>query len=296
MSERASTFLGLPESDGQRPRVVFLPIPLELTTSYGGGTARGPTALLTATAQIELFDFELGIELDETMGFRTAPAWASSTGPDPEQAYAAIQRYARPFVESRALCVGLGGEHSVTAPLLAELGRVWGPLTVVWIDAHCDLRDEYEGTRYSHACVARRVLEMGHELVFVGARTFDRSEWALCDSSPAIHLVTAGELERDGPAAIDRITAEIQGLGRPVYVSLDVDGLDPSLVPGTGTPEPGGLSYQQAKRLFDAVFASRSVVGLDVVELAPIAGSQVSEMVAARLLVRAVARWLLEGA
>lgn len=285
------TFLGLREDADQSPSVVFLPLPLELTVSFGGGTRFGPDALLAATGQVELFDFELGLELDSSFGFRTVDAWQPVLGCSPDAAVEAIRDHVRPWIRSGAFCVGIGGEHTVTVPLLAELTEKTGPLTVLQIDAHADLRDEYEGSRYSHACVARRALEMGHRLILVGVRTFDRSEWDLCASNPLISLHSAPTL-RGGEGAFERLEDELDAIEGPVYLTLDVDGLDPAAIPGTGTPEPGGLSYPEAVRIIDAVFTRCRVVGMDIVELAPIAGQSVSEFTSARLLVRAIARFV----
>lgn len=285
------TFLGLPEDETQVPNVVIAPLPLELTVSYGKGTTEGPQRLLEASAQVELFDCELGFELNEKQGIRTLEPWCGDDGISPEQAVLSIQEHLRPWIGKGRFVVGLGGEHSVTVPNLLELSSHWGSITVVQIDAHCDLRDEYQNSRYSHACVARRALDYGHELIQVGVRTFAREEWEFCRTSKALTTFRARTLLEE-PKAFERLWECLKQVNRPVYLSIDVDGLDPSVVPGTGTPEPGGLSWYDALRIVDQVFKNCRVVGMDLVELAPIEGQQVSEFAAARLVARAVALYL----
>lgn len=290
-----STFLGLPEDHtASAPAVVLLPIPLELTVSYGGGTAAGPDALLAATAQVELFDEDLGFELDARVGFRTALPWDDPQAITPEHAYASIRRYVRHWVEGDALLVALGGEHTITAPILAELKERHGPLTIVQIDAHADLRDTYKGSAYSHACVAKRALDAGHRLIQVGVRALSRPEWELVQGSDEIQYF-GGQQVRTDPHWFERLSAVVHAVEGPMYLTLDVDGLDPSVIPGTGTPVPGGLSYQQALDVIDLVTGRGHLVGMDIVELAPIPGQQVSEFAAAKLLVRALTHTLMAG-
>lgn len=290
MMATRQTFLGLPEDSARAARVIVLPIPLELTTSYGKGCAAGPEALLRATAQVELFDPELDFEFSEEMGFRTLSPWQSDGDVSPEDAVESIRRFVRTSVQSNAFCVALGGEHTITAALLAEYRQTVGPLTVIQVDAHADLRDRYEGSGYSHACVAKRALDMGHELVQVGVRALCREEWDLINSSEAISCFTGHRIRTD-ETWLDDLQATLSAVDGPVYLSVDLDGLDPSVIPGTGTPVPGGLTYQQTLDMLGLVMEHCDVVGMDMVELAPIPGQQVSEFTAASLLARAVALW-----
>jgi agmatinase len=176
--------------------------------------------------------------------------------------------------------LSLGGEHTVTAPLARAAAAVYPDLCVLNLDAHLDLRDTYEGSPLSHACVMRRVRDAGLRTVHVGARSWSAEEEQYA-TRHAVPRVSAREIAAD--ASGKWIERTLDALRSPVYVSVDVDALDPSLVPGTGTPEPGGMTWGQTLALLRRVFAERRVVAADLVELAPIPGSRVSEFVAARL-------------
>ena len=284
------TFLGLDQSTPDTAEATILPIPYQRTVSYGVGTDRGPEALLTASEQVELFDCELGRSIAAARFF-TAPAWQDTAEAPLEEAVASIRSYAEHWSSPEALLVGLGGEHTVTFPLLELLSARVGPMTVVQIDAHADLRDSYQDTKLSHACVARRALDAGHKLVQVGIRAVSREEFELIEDSEAITTFWAKQIRCDSDW-FGRLRDRVDSIEGPVYLTFVVDGLDPSILPGTGTPVPGGLTYQQALDVIDLVATGSEVVGLDVVELAPIAGQQVSEFVAAKLLVRALSQVL----
>lgn len=272
-------FLELPEAVARDPGAPYavLPIPYERTVSYGRGTARGPAAIIDASIQTEDFDEELL----EPAGLRvqTLPAVRLDGLAEPE-ALAAIEAAAAPVMEARRFLLGLGGEHTVTLPLVTRAKAAWGCRSVLQIDAHADLRDTYSGTPYSHACVMRRIRDLGLATVHVGIRALSSAEHAYAEAA-RVPLFRACEIAaaRD-EAWIDRV---VDCLADPVYVTVDVDGLDPSVIPGTGTPEPGGLGWYQTLALLRRVFARRRVVAADVVELAPLDGSTISEYTAARL-------------
>ncbi len=282
-------FLGLDEdaSDFARARVVILPVPYEATTSFGGGTRSGPGAILEASRYIELYDQELDAEPYEA-GVATLPA-LELTGAGPEQALAALREaYERLRAAAPGkLVIMLGGEHSITsAPVLAWADRLEAAgrrLTVLQIDAHTDLRAEYEGTPYSHASVMHRVHERV-DIVAVGIRALTREERELARASGRIHIFFADDIH-EGRGWIDDV---IEKLGDDVYITFDVDGLDPSLVPATGTPEPGGLGWYPVLALLRRVFAERNVVGCDVVELAPIPGQAASDFLVAKLVYKMI--------
>ncbi len=282
-------FLGLDEdaSDFARARVVILPVPYEATTSFGGGTRSGPGAILEASRYIELYDQELDAEPYEA-GVATLPA-LELTGAGPEQALAELREaYERLLAAAPGkLVIMLGGEHSITsAPVLAWADRLEAAgrrLTVLQIDAHTDLRAEYEGTPYSHASVMHRVHERV-DIVAVGIRALTREERELARASGRIHIFFADDIH-EGRGWIDDV---IEKLGDDVYITFDVDGLDPSLVPATGTPEPGGLGWYPVLALLRRVFAERNVVGCDVVELAPIPGQAASDFLVAKLVYKMI--------
>ncbi len=292
--ELPHTFLGLDEAASAfaTAAAVVLPVPYESTTSYGGGTRGGPAAILDASRYIELYDQELDAE-PYGAGIATLPALELSRG-DAAAAMAQLRgAYDAVLAEGgERFVVALGGEHAISGPLieawaerLAAEGR---RLSVLQVDAHTDLRPEYEGTPYSHASVMHRV--MGRvDLVAVGIRSLTREERELARSASNIRLFLADDIHA-GEAWIGEV---VSSLGDDVYISFDVDGFDPALVPATGTPEPGGLQWYPVMKLLRQVFASRRVVAADVVELAPIPGLHASNFLVAKLVYKLIGYRLL---
>jgi agmatinase len=285
--ELPHNFLGLDaeKSEFSRARAVILPVPYEATTSYGGGTAHGPQAILEASRYIELYDQELDAEPSD-VGIVTLPALALSRA-GAEAAIAELREaYDRLLdVAGDRFIVLLGGEHSISsAPVLAWADRLHRPLSVLQIDAHTDLRLEYEGSAWSHAAVMARVMDRV-DLTAVGIRALTREERALARArADRIHLFLADDIH-SGDAWIDRV---LETLRPDVYLSFDVDGFDPSLVPSTGTPEPGGLTWYPVMKLLRRVFTERNVVAADVVELAPIPGLAAPDFLVARLVYKLI--------
>jgi agmatinase len=271
-------FLGEPCAV-EEAAAVLLPVPYEKTTTYRKGTADGPAALLGASTQIELFDAETRRTPHER-GIATLPPVACDGMPD------ALAEQLAPLVGSHldaGRIVGcLGGEHSISlGPIRAAADRHPG-LGVLQVDAHPDLRDEYEGTKFGHGCVMRRVLE--HDgiggLVPVGLRAVSHDDDEVIAADVRVKPFYACELHGDW------VENAVRALPEKVYVSFDLDGLDPSILPGTGTPEPGGLGWWDALRLLRAVAEQRTIVGFDVVELIP---EPVSNFVAAKLVFKLLA-------
>jgi len=277
------SFLGLPPDAAglDTARVVILPVPYEATVSYMGGTRFGPRALLHASRFVELYDHELDAE-PYRIGLHTLPELLLPAS-GPEAALAVLRRAYDALLDLRKFVILLGGEHSVSGPpILAHADRLGPrPLSVLQLDAHADLRTEYEGTPFSHACVMHRVHERVR-LVPVGIRSLTTGERALARAKQ-IPIIFGHELE--DPAWIDRAVA---ALGPDVYVTVDVDFFDPAIMPSTGTPEPGGGSWQPTMRLLERVFRERHVVGCDVVELAPIPGLAHPDFLAAKLVAKLV--------
>jgi agmatinase len=287
--ELPHNFLGLDEeaSAFDRAKAVILPVPYEATTSYGGGTASGPSAILEASRYIELYDQELDAEPYE-VGVATLPA-LELTGAGPAEAIAELRAaYDRLLDASPGkFVITLGGEHSISsAPILAWADRLAAEgrrLTVLQVDAHTDLRPEYEGSPYSHASVMYRVHDRV-DIVAVGIRALTREERELARGSDHIHIFFADDIH-DGEAWMDDVLAR---LGEDVYITFDVDGLDPSLVPSTGTPEPGGLGWYPVLKLLRRVFRERTVHACDVVELAPIPGFAAPDFLVAKLIYKMI--------
>ena len=273
--ELPHTFLGLDEV-----------VPWEATTSYGGGTRLGPRAILEASRYIELYDQELDAEPGAEMGVHTLPsleltrAGAREAMDELRHAYARIAEAAG----DRFLLM-LGGEHAVSAPaILAQAARHPGRISVLQMDAHADLRPEYEGTPHSHASAMARVLPEA-DVVAVGIRAVSREEVVLSRASDASTIVWAEEM-RDGEGWMDRA---VEALGDDVYLTFDVDYFDPSLVPSTGTPEPGGGEWHATLRFLRRVFQEKNVVAADVVELAPTPGLHAPDFLVAKLVYKLLA-------
>lgn len=277
-------FLGLPEdarAPGE-PKAAILPIPYDLTTSYQPGARRGPIAILEASTHLETYDEELDWETCADVGIATLPAIVPDTsGPGPTMQR--IERAAREVVDKGQLLVGLGGEHSVSAPLVRAVRKRHPRLGVLQLDAHADLRDEFEGSRDNHACVMHRILDDGVPIAQVGIRSLTAEERALINDRK---LCTVFAAEAMGPAPERWIERVVAVLPDEVYVTVDLDGFDPSIMPATGTPEPGGLDWYRATALLRAVAERRRIVGFDVVELAPIPGNVAPDFLAAKLVYR----------
>ena len=279
-------FLGEPCAP-EEAGVTILPVPFERTTSYGSGTARGPAAILEASGYVELWDEELRCE-PHRIGVHTAEALLADDEAL-DAAVASLQRGMSDALGRGNFVLTLGGEHTVTVPAVrawAERAEALGePFGVVQFDAHADLRDEYEDTPLSHACVMRRVLETGAPILPIGIRSLSTPEAELIDRD-GIEVVWADELEGFGPDALD---ARLANLPDSVYLTFDVDFFDPSLVPATGTPEPGGGSWWPTLRLLRRLFESKRVVAMDIVELAPDPHHHASNFLVAKLALKCIA-------
>jgi agmatinase len=281
--ELPHTFLGLDEAaaDFASAKAVLLPVPYESTTSYGGGTREGPRAILEASRYIELYDQEVDCEAATRIGIHTLPALEltrAGATPAMEELRSAYARVADTCGDRFLLM--LGGEHSVSSPaILAQADRHPQRLSVLQLDAHADLRGEYEGTPNSHASAMARVLERA-DVVAVGIRAVSAEEMELARGSEASTLVWADEMWQDD-AWMDRA---LEALGPEVYLTFDVDYLDPSLVPSTGTPEPGGPGWYRTLKFLKRVFREREVVAADVVELAPVPGLHAPDFLVAKLV------------
>lgn len=297
ISDRPSPFLGAEAAvdDPDRARAAVLPVPYEATTSYGGGTVRGPAAILDASRYVELYDQELGSDPSRHGIHTLSPV--RPDGGNPAAAMAALEaEYARILetLEGRFL-VMLGGEHAISAPAVRAhaarqkaAGRA-GRISVLQLDAHADLRESYEGSPHSHASAMARVLDVA-DVVGVGIRGISEEEVEVFRSRDSVILIYADEMwEDDG--WMDRA---LDALGDPVYLTFDVDFLDPSLMPATGTPEPGGGDWYRTLRFLRRVFEERTVLGCDVVELAPVEGLHAPDFVAAKLVYKLLG-YRLEG-
>jgi agmatinase len=274
----------------KRARVVVLPVPYEGTTCYGAGARFGPEAIIAASKQLEFFNHHTGREDAEEIGFLTLPPLCPDVS-GPERMIRAVAVAAAELHRKRKFVLALGGEHSITVGLVRAAASRWRDLCIVQIDAHADLRNSYEGSRFSHACAARRAIEelprktSSPQLIQVGIRSLS-SECHRYLRSRGRQIVTfmadtiAGNAEGNA-SWIEQIAALTAG--RNVYLSIDLDGLDCSIMPATGTPEPGGLNWWQITALLDRLADSARIISADVVELAPIPGNHAPDFLAAKL-------------
>jgi agmatinase len=258
-----------------------LPVPYEGTVSYETGTSGGPRAVLRASCQVEWLDEEFREEF-VSAGVATWPMIQPAPGPDDQMRR--VREAADSICGQGKFLLAIGGEHSISVPCIEAANEAFGPISVLQIDAHADLRDTYDGTRLSHACVMRRVLEVTDRICQVGIRSFSAEEYSQCPDQVARFITP--EIVNTQPDWIDRA---IGMLGEKVYVTIDVDGFDPSIAPGTGTPEPGGLDWRQGLALLRRVCAEREVVAADVVEVRPIPPNHTTEFLAARLAYKMIA-------
>lgn len=263
-------------ADFEHARVVILPVPLDRTTSYVAGTRNGPHEILVASSHMELWDEETGTDVHR-IGIFTLPEMEFPFG-SMNEVIAEIRRVATELVARDKFPVVLGGEHSITAPIVAAMASRYPGLSVLQIDAHADLRESFMGTRYNHACAMRRVLDHARTTQ-VGIRSLSLEEAAAAPTLPTRIFYDHNMREHD-----DWIQHVVDSLSETVYISIDCDGFDPAIMPAVGTPEPGGLSWGEALALLRRVIASRHVVGCDVVELSPLPGYVAPNFLCAKLI------------
>lgn len=268
-------------------RVVILPIPYEATTTYRRGCKNGPDAILEASQQVEYYDEELDWETCHDVGIYTHPAIADTRRgsiPD-EEMLQVTQETVSQLISDGKFVISLGGEHSITTGIV-EAYRQAHPdelFTVIQIDAHGDLRHEYEGSIHNHACVMRRIVDMGLPTVQIGIRSICKEEADLIKEK---HLTVFRAREMYQTDWIEQAIAAITT--QKVFLTIDLDGIDPTLIPGVGTPEPGGINWYALTTFLRGVFQTYQVIGCDVMELAPVMDSVVSQFTAAKLVYKLV--------
>ncbi len=281
MPARNFGHLDAADADFARARVVVVPVPFDGTTCYRPGTREGPQAIIDGSRNLELYDAELR-RSPYRVGIHTLRGVEIVQG----NAAAMVERVDQvtdKLLDSGKWVLTLGGDHLVAIGAIRAHVRRHPNLSVLQFDAHADLRDEYEGARYSAATVMRRTLEICPSIAQVGIRSLSEAEAALV-AERALPQFLAAEIHAQVAAGqqgwIEQVLAALHD---EVYVTFDVDCFDPSLVPGTGTPEPGGLGWYDAMALLTAVAARRRIIGADVVELSPLLDDHVSPVVAAKL-------------
>lgn len=269
-------------------KVAIVPIPFEATTTYRKGCENGPAAILEASQQLECYDDELHGEIGLQVGIYTHDVVADTRKGQSvslEEMLHVTTDAVKSLAEDGKFVITLGGEHGITAGVVEAYRQIEKePFTVVQIDAHSDLRHEYEGSIYNHACVMRRVVEMGLPTLQVGIRSLCKEEADLINTQK-MNIIWGREIATQSDW-IERAIASITT--RRVFLTIDLDGIDPSIMSGVGTPEPGGISWYDLLAFLRQLFTSQEVIGCDVMELAPVVDSVVSEFTAAKLVYKLV--------
>jgi agmatinase len=283
------TFAAIPEEYArwEAARVVILPVPYDNTASGLAGSREGPRAIIDASEEMELYDLELGLE-PYRVGIHTLPEVVPHVG-DPAAMMDRIEALVGELLDAGKFVATLGGEHTVAVGAVRAYRRRLPNLSVLALDAHADLRPEYLGTPYNHACTLRRVLELC-PVVQVGLRSADRAEHEFIGER-ALPFFTVGAYRAlaDGPGEV------VARLAADVYVTIDLDALDPAEMAAVGTPEPGGLRWEEVTALLARVASQRRIVGFDVTELAPRLGTFANAQLAAKLTYRLIGLALAAG-
>jgi agmatinase len=292
-------FLGLPEdvSTPERSRGWLLPIPYESTTSYGAGTREGPAAILAASRQVELFDQEFGCEPAVEYGIHSVLP-LNLVHRSPEAMVGAIEKAVAELLSGprppEVLGI-LGGEHSISAGVVRGLARARNPqaLVVVHVDAHSDMREEFEDSPYSHACAAKRILEVC-PIFQIGIRNLSSEEAAFLRGCKKVRTIFSEEANDPKGTFLRDLARFVRN--KQVFFTVDLDGLDPSIMPSVGTPEPGGLSWERMLAIARTVCDNAARVPVfDVVELAPIPGFRAPDFLAAKLVYKLFSYALLKN-
>lgn len=280
-------FLGLPDLGGDAD-ILISPVPYELTTSYGQGTARGPAACIEASGQVELFDELLGEELPAGAVIRTVEPWDGEGGTLQEQLNG-IGNYAAMQYSNGGFPIFLGGEHGILPGILRGCPE---NVSLIQIDAHADLRDELDGEPYSHACAIARSLDEGAISVHqVGIRAYCRQEADYIENDERVNTWFARDVMSPctGAKAWNEWLEAIAKIEGPVHLTIDIDGLDGSLVPATGTPVPGGLSFWHVVQTIETAFANCDIISADVNEIVPEEGTPLTQFTAAMIATKIAA-------
>lgn len=274
-----TSFLDMDEElyELEHARYVLLPVPYDGTSTFVKGADKGPQAILDASDSLELYDVQYQIEACN-VGIHTDQHTYDISSPD--KMVQSVYQRVKHFMEMKKFPILLGGEHSVSVGAIKAMAEQYADLTVLQIDAHADLRDEYHDSIYNHACVMRRAQDYAR-VVQVGIRNVCTEEMHNLVPENVFYAHDIYNTEAWMDKAVGRLT-------RNVYVTVDLDGLDPSILPATGTPLPGGLQWYPTLKFLDKVFRQRNVVGFDVVELCPQPDNKVSDVLAATLVYKMI--------
>lgn len=280
-------FIELPNALANDADILILPVPLERTVSWKPGTSSAPKAIMEASEHLEFYEEDVGWSPFKHMKLSVLTEYADDPTLSDAEYHSGLSKHVASLPRNN-LFVGLGGEHSLT-PSLVE-ARMQEPGTVVFLDAHADMRTSYKGSAYNHACPVTRLLDQGHQIVMAGIRSIFESEVKKIETEPRISLFLDWDLR--GKGQWESFMEKINSLEGPVYLSIDMDVFNPAVVPGVGTPQPGGFFWYQMIELLESLFSTKEIDlrGVDIVELVP-EPSRVSEMTAAKLLFKIMSFW-----
>ncbi|MBN1353883.1 MAG: agmatinase [Candidatus Omnitrophica bacterium] len=265
----------------KKSKVCIIQAPYEGTLTYGKGASRAPQAIIDASRHMELFDDELYAETYK-VGIYTSPPLDIASESSPEKAINAVKSAVMGVLEAGKFPVLLGGEHSVTVGAVKAAKEFFNDISVLHLDAHHDLRDEYEGSKYNHACVARRIQKIC-PVVEVGVRNISKEEKDFIDSAQsAVKVISVYDILESHNWKKDASNL----LSDTVYITIDLDVLDPSIMPSVGTPEPGGLGWYEFMDFLKIISKDKKIAGFDVVELSPIEGYRAPDFLAAKIVYR----------
>lgn len=270
----SKNYAGIPDEFAQleTSKVILIPVPYDGTSTWGKGADKGPKAFLEASENMELYDIETGSEVYEQGIHLTEPIMENST---PEAMVNKVHRVTKDFIKRNKFVTLFGGEHSVSIGSIRAFNECFDNLTVLHIDAHADLRESYDGTKYNHACAMHEASQTTN-LIQVGIRSMDAIEKTFMDEDKTFfaHDMISDEYW------IDKV---VEACTDTIFITFDLDALDPSIMPSTGTPEPGGLFWYETLELLKQVFEEKNVVGFDIVELCPKETDKSSDFLAAKL-------------
>lgn len=286
-------FLGLPTPKGD-PDVIIASIPYELTTSYGQGTAKGPSACIEASGQVELYDDLLNQELPAGANILTTKEW-NGEGNTLQEQLDSIGRYAAEQYDTGAFPIFLGGEHGILPGILRGCPE---KVTLIQIDAHADLRDELDGEPYSHACAISRSLDEGALGVYqIGIRAYCKQEAEYISSDERVNTWFAKDIlnPSTGQGSWSDWLDKISQIKGPVHLTVDIDGLDGSLVPATGTPVPGGLTFWHVVQTIETAFSKCDIISADVNEIVPQNDTPLTQFTAAMIATKIIAAQINRG-
>ena len=294
--ELPDTYCGLEQNEKtlEKSKVVILPVPLEKSTTYSRGTEYGPQAIIEASKNMELYDEEVKADPSEVGIYTDRSLMKSNFSTlDLDQCVKVVERMASTHIKKGKFLISLGGEHSVSIGLVNAYIKSFGKsFTVIQMDAHADLREKYEGSKNNHACVMRRVID-SVPIVQIGIRSLSKPEAEFIDKNK-LKVFWAGQNIDD--AFIKSVLKEVKT--DDIYITFDLDFLDPSVMPAVGTPEPGGYDFADSTFLLKELIRKRNLIGMDFNELMPLKGSSIKhpDFLAAKLVYKSIAyKFLLKG-